>query len=97
MGLLKAAKRSYKFLFEKSKLFWLVNILKVILMICSLIPAFLLSVIMANMKTSDLNDISILILVLAIAYAVNNALEFVIFRLKQNVEKNARANLKKYL
>lgn len=95
MGLLKAAKRSYKFLFEKSKLFWLVNILKVILMICSLVPAFLLSVIMANMKTSDLNDISILILVLAIAYAVNNALEFVIFRLKQNVEKNARANLKK--
>lgn len=95
MNLFNTAKRSYKFLLKKTKLFWFVNILKVIIMICSLFPAYALSIIMANLQTSSLEIILTNILILALAYALNYFLEFIVFRLKQNVEKEARSNLKK--
>ena len=94
MNLFNTAKRSYKFLLKKTKLFWFVNILKVIIMICSLFPAYALSIIMANLQTSSLEIILTNILILALAYALNYFLEFIVFRLKQNVEKEARSNLK---
>lgn len=61
----------------------------------SLLPAYATSNVIANLKSSEVSSVMIMIAGLGASYILYLFLDLIIFFLRQNVEKNARTYLKK--
>ena len=95
MNIFKLNKKCYKYLYNQKLKFWFLNFLKVIFFMVSLLPAYATSNVIANLKSSEVSSVMIMIAGLGASYILYLFLDLIIFFLRQNVEKNARTYLKK--
>ena len=95
MSVFKVIKNCYYFLYEQKTKFWVVNILKVVFLIISLIPTYMGAIIISKLETSEFELLVCNVVVLFISYLLCLIFDALIFFIRQKIEKESRAKLKK--
>ena len=90
MNIFKLNKKCYKYLYNQKLKFWFLNFLKVIFFMVSLLPAYATSNVIANLKSSEVSSVMIMIAGLGASYILYLFLDLIIFFLFYRLKTEMR-------